>query len=119
MSNERGRKPASPSQSFLGLAVLILLGLLTTAGIKSYHELAAAQHHEKDLKARIADTEGRIRALSQRIEQIENDPFDLERAAREQLGMVRPDDVVIILPDDEDEDEASQEDPAGPPDSSP
>jgi len=75
-----------------------VLALLATAGLKSYRDLAAARAHQVDLEQQIAESTERIQGLRQRIHSIENDPITLERLAREELGMVRPDDVVIVLP---------------------
>jgi len=82
------------------VAVLFLLVLLATAGFKSYRDLAAARAHEAALAEQIAASEARIRVLREYVRTIEDDPMTLERLAREQLGMVRPGDVVIVLPED-------------------
>jgi len=74
--------------------------LLATAGVKSYRDLAAAHAHEAELNRRIAESQERIRILKERARLIANDPLTLERLAREDLGMVRPGDVVIVLPDE-------------------
>lgn len=82
------------------MAVLFLLVLLATAGFKSYRDLAAARAHEAALAQQIEASEARIRVLREYVRTIEDDPMTLERLAREQLGMVRPGDVVIVLPED-------------------
>ncbi len=91
-----GRYPFRP---VLGLAVLVTLGLLATAGVKSYRDLGAARDHEQKLRQEIAGANESIRALNGRIDGIENDPVVLERLAREDLGLVRAGDVVIVLPE--------------------
>jgi cell division protein FtsB len=83
------------------VAALFLLGLLATAGVKSYRDLKAARDLETDLERRIAESEARIRALTEHVRRVEEDPLTLERLAREELGMVKPGDVVIVLPEDE------------------
>ncbi len=87
-------------RSFLGVAVLSLLGLLAVAGFKSYHDLATVRRHEAELAAEIKEAESRIETLSRQVEQLDLDPLTLERLAREDLGMVHPGDVVIVLPED-------------------
>ena len=87
-----------PSATFWGTAVLLLLALLATAGIKSYRDLATTRLHEAELAARIAATQERIRVLDLKVEKLSSDPHTLERIAREDLGLVRPEDVVIFLP---------------------
>ena len=88
-----------PSHPIWGVAVLLLLALLATAGIKSYRDLAASRTHKADLEARIAATQESIKTLETRLENLNNDPHTLERIAREDLGLVRPEDVVIFLPE--------------------
>lgn len=79
--------------------VLTVLGLLATAGFKSYRDLESAKNHERKLLEQIAAAEERVRLLDHRIERIRDDPAMLERLAREDLGLVKDGDVVIVLPD--------------------
>jgi cell division protein FtsB len=82
----------------LGAAVLLFVAVLAMAGTKSYRDLEAARQHKHLLETRIQDTQGEITRLRGRIERLRSDPGTLERLAREELGMVRPGDVVIELP---------------------
>lgn len=91
----------------LSVTVFALLGLLAMAGVKSYRELAAAQDVEASLRREISETQTRIRALTEHIDRIENDPATLERLAREELGMVREGDLVIVLPEEAESMEAA------------
>ncbi len=88
-----------PFRPVLALMVLVLLGLLATAGFKSYRDLDSAKGYERELLEKIAEAKDRIQALDGRIDSIRNDPAMLERLAREDLGLVHADDVVIVLPD--------------------
>ena len=98
--SEAQRTRESPSyRSVIGVAVLVLLGLLATAGVKSYRDLKVARDLEADLKQRIAASESRIHVLSDYVRMIEEDPLTLERLAREDLGLVKPGDAVIVLPE--------------------
>ncbi len=103
--DELGRAPGReagrryPFRPVLGLAVLAVLGLLATAGVKSYRDLAAARDHEQRLQREIAGANRRIQALYGHIDSIQHDPAVLERLAREDLGLVRDGDVVIVLPE--------------------
>ena len=89
-----------PLRALLGAVVVFLLLVLATAGLKGYRDLAATQAREQELSLRVAETEARIAALKRRIERLKNDPATLERLAREELGLVRPTDVVIVLPEE-------------------
>src|SRR6185436_1752053 len=77
-------------------ALLLLLAGL--AGAKSLRDLRSAHERERNLEARIAATHNQIDSLRNRIERLRDDPGLLERLAREELGFVRPKDVIIELP---------------------
>ncbi len=77
-----------------------LLVLLAVAGLKSSRDLESARERQRSLERRIDDTQRRNRELRRRIELLVDDPATLERLAREDLGMVRPGDVVIVLPEE-------------------
>ena len=97
--DEAGGWRRSPFRPVLALMVLVLLGLLATAGFKSYRDLDAAKTYERQLIEEIAAAEERVRELDGRIDSIRHDPMTLERLAREDLGMVRAGDLVIVLPE--------------------
>jgi cell division protein FtsB len=83
----------------LGAAVALFLLLLAVASLKSYRDLETARGRERLLEGRIQQTETRIEQLHGRIDRLRQDPGALERLAREDLGMVRPGDLVLILPE--------------------
>ena len=93
--------PARPDslRSVLGAAVLFALVLLAFASVKSHHDLVEARDHEGLLRKTIGLTEHRIERLHGRIRQLRNDPDTLERLAREELGLVKPGDLVLVLPE--------------------
>ncbi len=83
----------------IGAAVAALLLLLAWLAVaKSLRDLGSSQEREQKLEARIADTDRKIESLRNRIVRLHNDPGLLERLAREELGFVRPKDVIIELP---------------------
>ena len=83
----------------LGAAVVLFLALLAIAALKSYRDLASARAHQHLLERQIHETAARSEWLRLRIDRLHHDPGMLERLAREDLGMVRPGDVIIELPD--------------------
>jgi cell division protein FtsB len=87
-------------RSVLGAAVLFALVLLAFASVKSHHDLVEARDHEKLLRTTIGLTEHRIERLHGHIRQLRNDPDTLERLAREELGLVKPGDLVLVLPEE-------------------
>jgi cell division protein FtsB len=87
-----------PLRPLLGALVVFALLLLATGALRGGRELVAARARERALAAQAAAAEQRIAALRYRIERLNHDPATLERLAREELGYVRPGDVVIVLP---------------------
>jgi cell division protein FtsB len=83
----------------LGVAVGLLLALLGAAGVNSWRDLETARARQRQLEAEIATSEAAIERLERRIELLGSDPVTLERLAREELWMARPDEVVIVLPE--------------------
>lgn len=97
-------RPDAPARSdsfrpVLGAAVLLAFALLAIAALKSNRDLQAARAHERTLKEKIAATRAESERLQVRIDRLRHDPGMLEKLAREDLGLVRPRDVVIELPD--------------------
>jgi len=82
----------------LGATVLLVLALLAIAALKSWRDLDAARGRERSLKSRISATRAESERLRVRIDRLRHDPGMLERLAREDMGMVRPGDVIIELP---------------------
>ncbi len=87
----------NPFRSLFGALMFSCMALLLVAGLKSYRDLSLAQQREAILEERIEQAKGRLVTLEERIERLRDDPATLERLAREQHGLVKPDDVVIVL----------------------
>ena len=77
-----------------------MLAVLAAASVMSYGDLAASHAHEADLQRRVDAAREHIEILDQRLDGMSSDPGVLERLAREELGMVYPDDIVIVLPEE-------------------
>lgn len=103
MSESRKVSPSRSYRSLIGVAAVSLLGLLATAGVKSYRDLKTALDLEQRLGRQITESGDRIRVLRDHVRGIEEDPLTLERLAREELGLVKPGDVVIVLPEGSDD----------------
>lgn len=84
----------------LTAAVVVVLLAVGAAGLRSWRDLATQRAREAELEAAIAGTEADVRRLEERIERLHDDPLTLERLARHDLGMVRPDDVVFVFPEE-------------------
>jgi cell division protein FtsB len=89
-----------PFPRLLALVVSSLLLLLGLAALSSYRDLAAARERKEALRQEILQTREANEELVQRIERLRSDPATLERLAREQYRMMRPEDLVIVLPEE-------------------
>ena len=85
----------------LVLGVVVALLVVGAAGIRSYRDLALQKAREAELEGQIARTEERIAELRERVERLESDPATLERLARQELGLVRQEDLVVVFPPEE------------------
>lgn len=81
----------------LAIAVIAALAVLALAGNRAWQALEVIRAEEHDLTTRIAREEEGVRILRARIARLESDPLTLEATAREELGWVRPDDLVVIF----------------------
>ena len=95
MSSESPR----PFPRLLALVVGCFLLLLGLAALSSYRDLAAARDRRQALQGEIQQTRAENDELVQRIGRLRSDPATLERLAREQYRMMRPDDLVIVIPE--------------------
>ncbi len=102
MTQSEAPRPPVSYRPVWGATVVLFLALLGLASLKSWRDLEAARGRELRLETQTQETETRIEQLRGRIERLRADPGSLERLAREDLGMVRPGDVVIVLPDNSD-----------------
>lgn len=79
------------------VALVLLVGLVaTTSGIFPFRQIIA-QHRQVDLtEERLATIQEENERLEGRIELL-GTPLELERIAREQLGVVRPGETAIVI----------------------
>lgn len=87
-------------RSLLIGALVLFLTLMVVAAFESYRDLTMVQAREAELQDELAATEDAILDLEERIVGLREDPAILERLAREELGMMKPGEVVILLPED-------------------
>jgi len=95
---ESTRRRRFPKLLWLAL-VPLLLGL-ATASLRAYRDLDAQRSRAAQLEGDIQAAERRLAALRQRLERLRGDAVTLERLAREELGWVRPGEVVFVFPAD-------------------
>lgn len=105
--NRSQEDQGSHMRPLVRVAVVLLLLLLVVAGVQSWRDLTEARALQSTLEADIATTEESIHVLSDRLKRIESDPSTLEQLAREELGWVSEDDIVIVMPREDEAVEAS------------
>ena len=88
-----------PLRSLITAVVLCFLLALAVAGLKGWRDYRQAREREQRLRDEVVATEARILALERKIDRLQDDPATLDRVAREELGLVRPDEVVVVLPE--------------------
>jgi len=96
-ASDRPRSPGAVRALLRALYAVALIAL-ASAALKGWRDHQRAEAREVQLEAEISATEARIAALKLRIERLQHDPATLDRVAREELGLVRPEEVVIMLP---------------------
>ena len=64
---------------------------------RGFRDLSLAKAREAELERSIELTGVEIDRLQRHVERLRSDPVLLERLAREELGMVRPGEVVVIV----------------------
>jgi len=90
--------PRERSPFLLALAVIAVLIAVGAASLRSWRDLAEQRAHEAEVAAAIVKTETRVRQLEERNRRLEKDAVTLERLARQELGLVKPDDLVVVFP---------------------
>jgi cell division protein FtsB len=81
----------------LGGVLVSVLGI-AVAGARSYRDLAIALSRVEQLSAEITERAHRVELLETRIERLRADADTIERAARQELGVVRTDEIIVVLP---------------------
>lgn len=93
MSKSRGR----PRFTGPGLVVfLLVLGLLAAMAIEPTMELMQQNERIARMKAELKAIDSTNRRLERRITRLD-DPDFLEQVAREQIGLVRPDETTYLV----------------------
>ncbi len=81
------------------VAVGVVVLVVAVAGVKSWSDLRMSQITADRLGQELARVDQSVGRLQQRIHLLQSNSELLERVAREELGVVRPDEIVIILPE--------------------
>lgn len=80
--------------------VAVVLAIWSVVGPSGWLEVQRLREERLRLQEKISDIEAENARLRGRLERLENDPAELERLARDKLGMVKPDEWVVVVPRD-------------------
>jgi cell division protein FtsB len=95
-----GRPGPRPLRAFFVSLLLSAFGLaMLLVGDRGTAEWQKAQEESRSLKSQIAALEAENSDLARRIADAETNDFQAEKHARENLGLVKPDEVVFVLAD--------------------
>jgi cell division protein FtsL len=86
-----------PSWVFLAMILLATMGICSTVIVRSRAELSAATVEYSRMSSEIASMHRSNTSLQVEIRRIASDPSTIESAARERLGMVRPNDIIVPI----------------------
>ena len=86
-------------RKWLSWAVAIALGLtlLSVADSDGFRRYFRLREQQRELELRNTELAAQNAALAREIEALRKDPRAIERAAREELGWVKPGEVLLIL----------------------
>ncbi len=86
---------------YLLIAGVALLGILgfSLFGKNGLVHLYRVDRERQEFERRLAELEHENQRLREQIQKLTNDPEYLEKVAREELGMVEPDELVFHLPE--------------------
>ena len=102
MSAGRGGATGPRRRPWAALAIVGLTLLVAVADLKSLRDLREARSTAGRLEDRIGEAEERLAELERRRAELATGEAALERLAREDLGLVKPGDVVIVVQEEED-----------------
>lgn len=81
----------------VGMVVLVV----GVAGVKGWADLKSSRTRADELRLELQQVEESVRSLETRIRELGPDGRLLEKVAREELGLIGPDEVLILLPPDD------------------
>ena len=78
----------------VGMVVLVV----GVAGVKGWADLKSSRTRAEELRRELQQVEESVQTLQSRIRELGPDGRLLEKVAREELGLIGPDEVLILLP---------------------
>lgn len=83
--------------ALLGLAAVAALGFLSSAVTQGFRSMAEAEDERRQLVEEKARLEHEIARIEATLEAMQTDSEAVESMARDELGWIRPDEVVLVL----------------------
>jgi cell division protein FtsB len=87
-----------------GMGCFLLLSLLAVAGERGFLEVYKFGRHLKHVESRIRALEAENEHLRRQVTGLRNDPAQVEKLAREDLGLALPDEIIFEIADGEPQD---------------
>lgn len=81
------------------LIIGLIVFIIGTAVIRTREEFREAHAEYQRLQSEVKQLQLETERLQEEIRQLKDDPQVIERIAREELHMIRPDEMVISFPD--------------------
>lgn len=78
----------------VGMVVLVV----GVAGVKGWADLKSSRARADELRQELREVEDSVRFLEERIHELGPEGRLLEKVAREELGLIGPDEVLVLLP---------------------
>jgi cell division protein FtsB len=82
-----------------GIGCFLLLSLLALAGDRGFFEVYQFNRHLQHVEGRIQRLEVENERLRMQVIGLRSDPYQIEKLAREDLGLVRPDEIIFEIVD--------------------
>ncbi len=87
-----------------GVGCFLLLSLLAMAGERGFFEVYQFNRHLQHVESRIQALEVENERMRLQLTGLQSDPYQIEKLAREDLGLVRPDEIIFEIVDARPED---------------
>ncbi|MGH8057089.1 MAG: FtsB family cell division protein, partial [Candidatus Entotheonellia bacterium] len=82
-----------------GVAMFLLLSFLAVVGDRGFLDVYGFNRYLGRLQSQIKIREQENARLRDVMHALKNDPFQVEKVAREELGLVRPDELIFEIRD--------------------
>jgi cell division protein FtsB len=82
-----------------GVGCFLLLLLLALPGERGFFEVYAFGRHLVRVEGRIRTLEAENTRLRMQVTGLRSDPYQVEKLAREDLGLARPDEIIVEIVD--------------------